>query len=507
MGGELLEADEVVAAPAFPHQFEQAFGEQVVERGFALFDKRTFANLVHLGLSALAVAHLGFGKHQEHVGIAEEDDVVVLQRAVVVGRVVGFVLRHACPAIAFERRTRQVLGHFERMIDEGIAVAVIDLPVVDIHRVAEEIVVVAGVHLRVVAVLRVVVKDAVGVHRADGGAGSVLRSPSEGLAMGAVEASENVVEVVVVERVVHRDDEDVLVRRLVVDGEVVTIVLLEVIIQAHVGDGFAIVLGGLPGIQDLTIDIEQDFPAVGTFLVGPLVVAIDLGIQRQLGQQEVGDGACEASVVVAQPVAALVCQVGCHLLQLVEDEAIDGAALALHDVFERFVVVGHQRDVAEHVHRIEVEHGTQAAHFGGEGFVLLVGQHQAEAIAVDEVERTVAARNDLVEVLPRAAQLAVRSGPLVVVEPVPEAAIVPVGSAHGHHLLVGGDGVPVIDAAYRPLQAVAGRAATYIIIEVAYQVAFDFCSRRVGFVFFNLSLGIFFEAGAERQSYPQGSEQ
>ena len=55
------------------------------------------------------------------------------------------------------------LGHLERMIDEGIAVAVIDLPVVDIHRVAEEIVVVAGVHLRVVAVLRVVVKDAVGV--------------------------------------------------------------------------------------------------------------------------------------------------------------------------------------------------------------------------------------------------------------------------------------------------------------------------------------------------------
>ncbi len=86
---ETAEADEVVAAPAFPHEFHESLGEEdIVGEGCELWVADSAVDLVEgtEGVGEVTEAVGGFGVHQEAVGKAEEDDVVVAEALVGAGR-------------------------------------------------------------------------------------------------------------------------------------------------------------------------------------------------------------------------------------------------------------------------------------------------------------------------------------------------------------------------------------------------------------------------------------
>lgn len=494
--GEAAEADEVLPAPALPGQLQQALVQQGLQRGGARGCPYPAAHLLQLGVAVAAGTHAGLALHQQHVGIAEEDNVVVHQLAVLQARGVHLVLLHAGAGGLFAFLAREVEGHEARPVDQGRA-AVVQQDGVALQ-VGHLVGVIAEAEAGVLPI-RAVAEDVEGVER---GRGAVLASQAEGLGVVVVARTEEVDELVGVEGLAHGDDEDVLGRGLVEYGEVAAVVGLQAV--SAPGDEVAVVADGLPGVHRLSVHVEADAAAVGAHAVCPVVVGVDFGVQGQLGQQEPGHGAGDAAVVDAGLVATLAAQGGQGLLELGDNEAEELAALHLEEVGGGVVRMPEQGHAAEEVHDVVIEQGSQGSHLGAEG--LHVVGRAGGGVGVYLLQRTVAEHDGLVEVLPGVENGIVADAPAVEVEALPEAAVVPVGAAGGHDGLVGGEGVEVVDAAACALQALAVGIAADVGVERGYVVAVEVLQGSGGLVLADGVAGVLFQKAAARGE-EQGKQQ
>ena len=83
---------------------------------------------------------------------------------------------------------------------------------------------------------------------------------------------------------IHRDREYILYGRFIEDREVSLVFRFQFII--HNFQLVAVVYDRLPGIEFITVYHELDIFSVGTFVVRPVVIGINFGIQCQFCQQE-----------------------------------------------------------------------------------------------------------------------------------------------------------------------------------------------------------------------------
>lgn len=108
--------------------------------------------------------------------------------------------------------------------------------------------------------------------------------------------------------------------------------------------------------------MEENVLAVLTTAAGPIVNGVNLGIQSQLGKQEVSNRACHTSVIVPPYVGMLVSQQRSDRLQFIEYETEDLASLVLHNLLQIDVVGGHNGNAPEHIHCVIVEQRTYGPH-------------------------------------------------------------------------------------------------------------------------------------------------
>ena len=134
-----------------------------------------------------------------------------------------------------------------------------------------------------------------------GGTGAILTGHAQRTAVVVVDGAEDVLEDVAIERLIHRDGEDVLHRVLVVYGEVVLVVLRE---------GVALCLQ-LVAVADAGLQVGRVGGGCRAWSAG-----IDPLREHEFGQQERCHGARHATVVLPLVVAALVGQQGQDALQL-----------------------------------------------------------------------------------------------------------------------------------------------------------------------------------------------
>ena len=115
---ELTETDEVVASPTFPCQFEMTLVEDGFECGNGVGHEGTVSHEVQFCSAVFSVSQFCLCHHEEHVGIAEEDDVVVTCASVGVGVRVGGVLAESCSCQFDVWAASEVEFHFPRVIDQ-----------------------------------------------------------------------------------------------------------------------------------------------------------------------------------------------------------------------------------------------------------------------------------------------------------------------------------------------------------------------------------------------------
>jgi len=259
---------------------------------------------------------------------------------------------------------------------------------------------------------------------------------------------------------VHGDGEDVFLRGLVVYAEVEGIAVLESV--AFLRDLIAIMDAGLPGVHCLPVDGEGHRLAVGAAAVGPVVIGVDLGVEEETGQQELGHGPCHASIVVAFEVAVFVGQIGQALLQFVDEVVEHRAALVLPDILERLLVGSDVGNAAEHIHQLVIEKTAQGLHLGSVGLILTVGEQTA--VGLDDRQTVVAEHGDLVEIEPRVVERLVGFCPAMLIEVLPEAPVIPVTSPNGNDRLVGRERVVVVKTAHGAFESLRVAVAADIII-------------------------------------------
>ena len=121
----------------------------------------------------------------------------------------------------------------------------------------------------------------------------------------------------------------------------------------------------------------------------------------------------------------------------------------------------------------------------------------------------VAEDNGFVEVFPRVKNGIVADTPAMEIKSLPEAAVVPVGTAGGHDGFVGGKGIEVVNATTCALQALAVFATSYVIVERGYVETIDFLQGSGQLVFTDAVAGIFLQKAAapgQKQDEEQGGD-
>ena len=116
--------------------------------------------------------------------------------------------------------------------------------------------------------------------------------------MAIVPGAVHILHLVVVEVFVHGDNPDVLWRVLVVYGEVLAVRISQ-FESEFIFQDVAVVDGCLPGIHDVSVDVELHLAAIRTIEVCPVIIGIDLGVEHQFGEYEQGHGLRDTSVEVS----------------------------------------------------------------------------------------------------------------------------------------------------------------------------------------------------------------
>ena len=137
-------------------------------------------------------------------------------------------------------------------------------------------------------------------HCADGSARSVLRRTVQCSSVEIVARAEEVPVLVVEEQRVHRNHKDVLPGTLVVHSEIVGIILGECV---KTFDRMEQILHCFPGIifsysiSESIAAFEDNVTAIGTYVVGPVVVGIDFGINGEFHHHKI-DYVCSHPAII-----------------------------------------------------------------------------------------------------------------------------------------------------------------------------------------------------------------
>ena len=194
----------------------------------------------------------------------------------------------------------EVEFHHKRLVIERLAVVKRHQLLVHFHCLCEQVVPETFVNF-----LGAIPVCANGTYR---GRRAVLRGHAVGIAMIPVARTEKVDENVGIEVLVHRDGEDVFSRIFVVYREIVAVIVLQPV--AVVAQLVAPVNAGLPGVERFFLANERDVLTFRVEVVCPVVIGPYFGVKSHFCQDEIGHATGDTTVVVAFPIAALVCKVG-----------------------------------------------------------------------------------------------------------------------------------------------------------------------------------------------------
>lgn len=187
----------------------------------------------------------------------------------------------------------------------------------------------------------------------------------------------------------------------------------------------------------------------------------------------------------------------CHALELVIYVSERLAAFALADAVGGCCGIGHERNSTVHVHEIEEVHRPQPPDFGQGLIQLSIGEERASL--VKNLLRLVAHHHHLIEIVPRIIEGVVAGCPTVLVERLPEAAVVPVAATGGNHRLVGGERVEVVDTADGALKPLAVGISADVVVQRSDCVEEEFVGGAVGSVCTDSVAWVLVEASDENR--------
>ena len=155
---------------------------------------------------------------------------------------------------------------------------------------------------------------------------------------------------------VHRNRENILNRGLVRYGEILREVSLQLIAQSlqliHIGDR------SFPSVHLFTVNGKLDVLSSRTIAVRPIVVRINLRIQRQLSQDHISHRLGNTPVILALLVAAVIRKIRQRLLQLRTDKVKYNATLRLLYLRHRCRRGSYQRNTSEQIQQLIIEKRT-----------------------------------------------------------------------------------------------------------------------------------------------------
>ena len=130
----LAETDKVLPTPSLPTEFQQTLVEQPLKRDGLCGHSCTTANgiVVGLRLSVVAQSEVGLCPHEQHIGKAEEHDVVVHQFAVLYRILVHLVFLHSRTCRLHVWTATEIERNLARFIDEGLPRAVGDSSAIEV---------------------------------------------------------------------------------------------------------------------------------------------------------------------------------------------------------------------------------------------------------------------------------------------------------------------------------------------------------------------------------------
>ena len=165
-----------------------------------------------------------------------------------------------------------------------------------------------------------------------------------------------------IEVLVHGDSPDVLLRPFVTHDEVIGVFVFQSVV--HERQHTTVIDGSLPGVHGLVVDLELHVGTVGAHAVGPVVVAIDLRIEHQLGKHEIGHRLCDSAIIVACFITVFIREVGQGSLQLVDAEVKHLLAFGLLHIVHRDIVNDNDGHVGKEVEQIPVVDGSEGTYLG-----------------------------------------------------------------------------------------------------------------------------------------------
>ena len=152
-----------------------------------------------------------------------------------------------------------------------------------------------------------------------------------------------------------------------------------------------------------------------------------------------------------------------HLLQLPDYKIKNVFPFTLHHIFHTWRRRKHQRHTPEQVHQIIIIHGTHSTYLCQVGRKFRITVRFLKLLNL--FYGFIAQHDYFIKILPCSLNGIIIHSPLMEIEPLPESAIIPVAATGRHNGLIGSESIQVIHPASCPLQSLAIREPTYIIIE------------------------------------------
>ena len=210
----------------------------------------------------------------------------------------------------------------------------------------------------------------------------------------------------------------------------------------------------VPQFRDMVAELNTVLPSRRT--------GIDLRIQHQFGQHEVGNRQCYPSIGFTSVGAISTGNKDTSFEQFAFHEIEHLVTLRLLHIAHRGMAGSEVGHTPKEIEQIPIADGTECLNFCDIRNQRLLVDHLPMGFKL--FDRTVTKVDDLIEIEPGIIEQGVSGIPGVTVEILPDATIVPVDTSCGQDGLVGAEGLQVVDTTDRALESLPFFAAAYIII-------------------------------------------
>ena len=126
----MSETNQVLTAPAFPAEFQQALVQQVLKGELTGILGHPFANGIEIVLcrwsftiiliGCSSQTEFGFGTHQQDISETEQHNIIIHELPVFRGILIHLVFLHAGTGCFHKRTAAQVHGHFAWVVSQMI---------------------------------------------------------------------------------------------------------------------------------------------------------------------------------------------------------------------------------------------------------------------------------------------------------------------------------------------------------------------------------------------------